>query len=102
RDRTKRPKMAEIAINYSDIAVFTSDNPRTENPKQILDDMTNDLKNDNFIRIENRKEAIFHSINLAKENDIVLIAGKGHETYQEINGERFHFDDREIAKEAMK
>ncbi len=101
RDRYKRPLMAKIALKYSDLAIFTSDNPRTENPEQILNDMTKDLEDENFIRIENRKGAIRRGIQLAQDGDVVLIAGKGHETYQEINGERFHFDDRIIAKEAI-
>src|SRR5690625_4309393 len=102
RDRSKRPMMAKIVMKYSDFSIFTADNPRTESVTKILDDMTMNLDVGNFVRIESRQEAIFHSINIAKRNDVVLIAGKGHETYQEINGKKFHFDDRQIAKEAIK
>lgn len=101
RDRTKRPLMAEVAVKYSDEAIFTSDNPRTEDPKQILNDMITGLSASNYEVIENRKDAIYEAIDRAEEGDIVLIAGKGHETYQEINGVRYDFDDRVIAKEAI-
>src|SRR5699024_5094662 len=85
RDRTKRPLMAEIAVKYADKAIFTSDNPRTEDPKDILADMVYGLEDDaNYEVIENRKEAIYEIIHRAKKDDIILIAGKGHETYQQI------------------
>lgn len=102
RDRTKRPLMANVATKYSDVAIFTSDNPRTEEPLAILNDMTSGLTAKNYQVIENRKEAIHHAVQLANDGDIILIAGKGHETYQEINGIRYDFDDRVIAKEAIK
>ncbi|GEL75970.1 UDP-N-acetylmuramoyl-L-alanyl-D-glutamate--2,6-diaminopimelate ligase [Tenuibacillus multivorans] len=98
RDRTKRPKMADVAMKYSDYTFFTSDNPRTEDPKAILKDMTGHLSGDRFRVITDRKEAIKQAIWSAEKDDIILIAGKGHETYQDINGQRHHFDDREIAK----
>lgn len=101
RDRTKRPLMAKIATKYADTAIFTSDNPRTEDPQSILNDMTESLDDNNYEVIENRRDAIFHSIQLAHAGDIVLIAGKGHETYQEINGVKYDFDDRMVAKEAI-
>ncbi|MFD1360247.1 UDP-N-acetylmuramoyl-L-alanyl-D-glutamate--2,6-diaminopimelate ligase [Lentibacillus salinarum] len=101
RDKTKRPLMASIALKYADQAILTSDNPRTENPMAILDDMTAGLQDRNYLVIENRREAIFHAINLAEKGDIILIAGKGHETYQEIGHTRHHFDDREVAQEAI-
>src|SRR5690625_1497084 len=101
RDRTKRPLMANVAVNNSDLAIFTSDNPRTEEPSAILNDMVTGLEAENFEVIENRKAAIYHAVNLADEGDIILIAGKGHETYQEIHGVRYDFDDRKIAKEAI-
>jgi len=101
RDRTKRPLMAQAALDYSDWAIFTSDNPRTEDPMQILRDMTEGIKGDHYEVIENRREAIFRAIELAETSDVVLIAGKGHETYQEINGIRYDFDDRIVAKEAL-
>lgn len=102
RDRKKRPLMAKVATKYSDLAVFTSDNPRTEEPAAILKDMTDGLMDSNYRVIENRKEAIQYAINQADTGDIVLIAGKGHETYQEINGIRYDFDDRVVAKEAIR
>lgn len=99
RDKAKRPIMAAIAGKYSDKVILTSDNPRNEAPSEILADMktgiTEEIKN-KFLVIENRKEAIRTAIFMAKENEIVLVAGKGHETYQEIKGVRHHFDDREI------
>jgi len=101
RDRTKRPLMAEAALRYSDYAIFTSDNPRTEDPQAILQDMTASLTEEHYEVIESRKEAIGRAIELAKPGDVVLIAGKGHETYQEINGVRYDFDDRLVAKEAI-
>lgn len=101
RDRSKRPLMANIAIQYGDLAIFTSDNPRTEDPKAILNDMTEHLTVNNFEVIENRRDAIYRAVNLAAEGDIILIAGKGHETYQEINGVRYDFDDRIVAREAI-
>lgn len=97
RDRTKRPKMADASIKYSQVSLFTSDNPRTEDPKHILKDMTGHLSGDEFKVIIDRKEAIKEAIWTAKKGDIILIAGKGHETYQEINGKKQHFDDREVA-----
>lgn len=102
RDKTKRPLMAEVAVKYADLAIFTTDNPRTENPKNILNDMINGIKQDNYEVIADRKQAINHAISLAKENDVILIAGKGHETYQEINGVRYDFDDRLVAIDAIK
>lgn len=101
RDRTKRPLMAQAALDYSDWTIFTSDNPRTEDPKQILQDMTSGITGDHFEVIENRKEAIERAIQLASSGDVILIAGKGHETYQEINGVRYDFDDRLVAKNAI-
>ncbi len=102
RDKTKRPQMANIATTLSNQVIFTSDNPRSENPEQIIADMEAgvEMQNSNkFLSISNRKEAIKIAARLAKKNDIVLIAGKGHEKYQEINGIRNDFDDMKIAKE---
>jgi UDP-N-acetylmuramoyl-L-alanyl-D-glutamate--2,6-diaminopimelate ligase len=103
RDRLKRPTMAKIAVDHSDITIFTSDNPRTEDPNMILLEMVDGVQADstNFYCIEDRKEAIQFALQKAKKNDIVLIAGKGHETYQEINGVRYAFDDREVVKSAI-
>lgn len=104
RDKSKRPKMAQIATSFSDKVILTSDNPRSEDPKQILEDMRAGIpksKERNVMVIEDRKEAIRTACNLAASGDILMVAGKGHETYQEINGERHHFDDREILKELL-
>ncbi|MBP9991436.1 MAG: UDP-N-acetylmuramoyl-L-alanyl-D-glutamate--2,6-diaminopimelate ligase [Bacteroidales bacterium] len=98
RDKTKRPEMAQIAARKSDRLILTSDNPRTEDPNDILNDMESGLSNEekcNTVRITDRRQAIRTAVMMAKENDIILIAGKGHEKYQEINGVRHHFDDRE-------
>jgi len=100
RDKTKRPEMAQIAADGSDKLVLTSDNPRTEQPESILDDMEAGLTAEQLsrtVRITDRHQAIRTACMLAKEGDIVLIAGKGHETYQEVNGVRNHFDDVEEA-----
>lgn len=102
RDRTKRPVMAEAACEYSDKAIFTSDNPRSEDPVQIIKDMEEGLSaaaRRKYISIVDRKEAIKTAISLAKPEDIILIAGKGHEKYQEIKGVRNQFDDKEVVKE---
>ncbi|WP_067728303.1 UDP-N-acetylmuramoyl-L-alanyl-D-glutamate--2,6-diaminopimelate ligase [Oceanobacillus damuensis] len=103
RDRSKRPLMAKIALTYADHAIFTSDNPRTENPQQILDDMTSGLdeSDGSFEVIEDRKDAIKQAVNYAKDEDIILIAGKGHETYQVIGHTKYDFDDREVARTAI-
>lgn len=101
RDKTKRPVMAEIAERYSDIVIATSDNPRTEDPTEILKDVERGFKNNKYLLEIDRAKAIFKGIELAQTDDIVLIAGKGHETYQIIGREKIHFDDREIAREAI-
>lgn len=103
RDRGKRPLMASIAAKYADQAIFTSDNPRTEDPKRILEDMVNglDTATDNYEVIVDRKAAIKRAIDYAEADDIILIAGKGHETYQIVGHEKHDFDDREIAREAI-
>jgi len=103
RDKSKRPLMAEISEKYADRVVVTTDNPRTENPEKIIQDvLTGFSAGFNPEIIISRKDAILQTIRSASDDDIVLIAGKGHETYQEVNGERFHFDDREIARAALK
>lgn len=104
RDKTKRPIMGEIAGSNAAYTVITSDNPRTENPKEIVKEIEEGIKKTKgkYVVIVDRKKAIEHAIKMAKRNDLVLIAGKGHETYQEVNGVHNHFDDREVAKEAMK
>ncbi len=102
RDKAKRPLMAKVALLNSDYVVLTSDNPRTENPNSILDDMwigVAEMNNGNIERLTDRKEAIKKAIELASERDIVVVAGKGHEDYQEINGVKYPFDDSKIIKE---
>lgn len=101
RDRTKRPKMAAIALKYADKVIFTSDNPRTENPQAILEDMVRGQKDSHYEIIIDREKAIYHAVNLASANDVVLIAGKGHETYQIIGHTKYDFDDKEIARNAI-
>lgn len=101
RDKTKRPLMAEVALKYADHAIFTSDNPRTEDPIAILDDMTKNASKTNFEVITNRKKAIHRAVQYAEKDDIVLVAGKGHETYQQIGLIKHDFDDREVVKEAI-
>ena len=98
RDKTKRPKMAHIASQLSNQAIFTSDNPRTENPQTILDEMEIGVAPENYkktLTVLDRKQAIKTACKLSQTGDIILIAGKGHENYQEINGIRSHFDDLE-------
>ncbi|MCZ0755531.1 UDP-N-acetylmuramoyl-L-alanyl-D-glutamate--2,6-diaminopimelate ligase [Anoxybacillus sp. J5B_2022] len=102
RDRTKRPLMAQIAVRYADVAIFTSDNPRSERPEAILKDMESGVEGELYISIVDRKEAIRYAIQQAQEGDVILIAGKGHETYQIIGEQVLHFDDRLVAREAMK
>lgn len=102
RDRLKRPQMAQVALKYAKKAIFTTDNPRTENPQTILQDMTKDIKQTHYRVIVDRKTAIKQAIDLAKAEDVVLIAGKGHETYQEIGLTKYDFDDRKVAREAIK
>jgi UDP-N-acetylmuramoyl-L-alanyl-D-glutamate--2,6-diaminopimelate ligase len=101
RDRTKRPLMAKIACQYSTDPIFTSDNPRSEDPIVILKDMEEGVPGENYLVIPDRKEAIFTAVHKAVEGDVILIAGKGHETYQIIGKEVHDFDDRLVAKEAI-
>lgn len=104
RDRKKRPLMTGLAQRLSDKAIYTSDNPRTESLQQIFDDMKMGINSDiqNFHFIESREEAIKTAVNISLENDIILVAGKGHEDYQIIGAEKFHFDDREILEKYLK
>jgi UDP-N-acetylmuramoyl-L-alanyl-D-glutamate--2,6-diaminopimelate ligase len=102
RDRTKRPIMGEVSCEHSDKVIFTSDNPRSEDPQQILNEMETGLSSAakrKYVSIVDRKQAIKTAVNMAGAEDIVLIAGKGHEKYQEIKGVKHHFDDKEVLKE---
>ncbi len=102
RDSTKRAEMARIAYENSTMAIFTSDNPRHENPEEILRQMIEGVQGmKRWIKITDRAEAIRTAVMMSKEGEIILIAGKGHETYQIIGDERVHFDDREVAREAI-
>lgn len=101
RDKTKRPIMGEIASRLSKRVIVTSDNPRFEEPMDIITDILKGIDNDNFEVIENREEAIKKVITMSEENSVILIAGKGHETYQEIKGIRNHFSDKEVAEKYL-
>ncbi len=101
RDRAKRPLMAKAASRYSDIVILTSDNPRSEDPQQILKDAAKGISGVSFATIEDRKEAIQRAIEGAQAKDVVLIAGKGHETYQEFADRTIDFDDRLIARHCV-
>ena len=102
RDKTKRPIMGGIAEKYSDIVIVTSDNPRTEDPEEIIKDIVVGLTKENHIIEIHREKAIEKAISLAEKNDIILIAGKGHENYQVIGREKIHFDDKEEVIKAIK
>ncbi|WP_242133539.1 UDP-N-acetylmuramoyl-L-alanyl-D-glutamate--2,6-diaminopimelate ligase [Aestuariivivens marinum] len=105
RDKTKRPKMGNIASTLSTKVIFTSDNPRNEVPETIIEDIERGVEPQNFkkvVSITDRRQAIKTACQIANANDIILIAGKGHETYQEIKGQRFDFDDFKIVKEYLK
>ncbi|MGI6092584.1 MAG: UDP-N-acetylmuramoyl-L-alanyl-D-glutamate--2,6-diaminopimelate ligase [Veillonellaceae bacterium] len=107
RDRTKRPIMGALAVQYADVIIATSDNPRTEDPDTILDEIETGIISSNkdnklYRRISDRKKAIYAAISIAAKDDIVIIAGKGHETYQILKDKTISFDDREIAREAIR
>lgn len=104
RDQTKRPLMAQIAAKYADQAIFTSDNPRTEDPDKIVSDMIAGLNENvhNYKIIMDRSKAITDAINMAEKDDVILIAGKGHETYQQIGHTKYDFDDYKVAEEAIR
>ena len=104
RDRSKRPVMGNIASEMSNKIIFTSDNPRTESPTAIISEMEAGVEPQNtkkILSIENREQAIKTACQLAVDNDIILVAGKGHETYQETNGERVDFDDFKMVKDLL-
>ena len=99
RDKTKRPEMSQAALRYTDRLIITSDNPRTEDPLTIIKEMEAGVaveQRSKVLSIADRKEAIRVAYQLAKPGDIIVVAGKGHEKYQEVNGIRHHFDDKEI------
>ena len=102
RDKGKRPLMAQEAVKQSDKVILTSDNPRDEEPQAIIDDMMaglNATQKKKVLTIVDRKEAIRTACMMAQKGDVVLVAGKGHENYQEINGVKHHFDDHEVLHE---
>jgi len=103
RDRVKRPIMGEIAGRFSDYLVVTSDNPRTEDPFAIIEAIVEGVKRSGceYITIENRKDAILYALTHAEKDDVIILAGKGHENYQEINGVKHHFDEKEIVAELL-
>jgi UDP-N-acetylmuramoyl-L-alanyl-D-glutamate--2,6-diaminopimelate ligase len=101
RDKTKRPKMGKVAIELSDYAIITNDNPRSEDPKDIIRDIKRGIRKSNFCVIPKRRDAIKKSLSLAEAGDIVLVAGKGHEDYQIIKDRIMHFDDREVVRECL-
>lgn len=101
RDRTKRPLMGRIACKYSDLVYVTSDNPRTEDPERIIDDIVGNIDKNNYIRTADRTQAIKAAIVEAEPGDTVLIAGKGHERYQILGTDKIHYDEREIVKQIL-
>ena len=103
RDSSKRPLMGEVSGRIADYTIITSDNPRTEEPNEIIKQIENGIKKTNgkYICIENRREAIKMAIKTANKKDLILLAGKGHEPYQEINGVNYPFDERIIVKEII-
>jgi len=107
RDRTKRPLMGMVAARLSDIVIVTSDNPRSEDPLRIIEEVKRGAEsetrqsNARLVTVVDRREAILEAVRLAAPNDVVLIAGKGHEKYQEIGGRTFPFDDVAVAREGL-
>ncbi|OFI07548.1 UDP-N-acetylmuramoyl-L-alanyl-D-glutamate--L-lysine ligase [Clostridium acetireducens DSM 10703] len=101
RDRTKRPIMGKIGSELSDIAVITSDNPRTEDPMLIIEDVIKGIDKENYIVVENRREAIKKAMEIAQKDDVIVVAGKGHEDYQILKDKTIHFDEREVIKELI-
>ncbi len=104
RDRTKRPIMGRLAAEYADVVIVTSDNPRTEDPKFILSEVEAGIleTGKKYEKIIAREDAIKYAISIAVEGDVILIAGKGHETYQILKDRTIHFDDREVARKCIK
>lgn len=101
RDKTKRPKMGKVVSTWADKIIVTSDNPRTEDPNLIIKDILPGIEGKPYLVEADRKNAIFLALSEAKPSDMIVIAGKGHEDYQEINGAKYHFDDREVAREGL-
>lgn len=101
RDKTKRPIMGRIGSDLSDFAVITSDNPRSEEPMSIINDVVSGIEKENYFVIENRKDAIKEAIKMAKKDDVIVIAGKGHEDYQILKDKTIHFDEREVIAEII-
>lgn len=102
RDRTKRPLMGAVASEFSDCVVVTSDNPRYEEPLEIIKDILKGIRKNNYTVQPDRAEAIKEAVSMAEEGDILLVAGKGHEDYQEVRGERRHFSDKEVIREEIR
>jgi UDP-N-acetylmuramoyl-L-alanyl-D-glutamate--2,6-diaminopimelate ligase len=101
RDKTKRPRMGAVVDEYADFSIVTSDNPRKEEPQAIIDDIKPGMRRGNYEVILDRREAIFKAVAMAQPRDIILIAGKGHETYQEFADHTAPFDDAAVAREAL-
>lgn len=99
RDKAKRPIMGNIASRLADFSIITTDNPRSEVPSEIIGEIINGFEGNHYKVVENRKEAIFEGLRISKENDVLLVAGKGHEDYQIIGQEVFHFSDKEVIEE---
>ena len=103
RDKSRRYEMGEVSGKYSDFSIITSDNPRTEDPQAIINDIIEGINRTDgeYIDIVDRKEAIRFAIMNAKEGDVIILAGKGHEDYQEINGVKHHMDERDLIREIL-
>ena len=104
RDKTKRPIMGSIAEHFADFVIVTSDNPRSEDPRAIIDDILEGMRDSRtpYKVIENRIEAIKYAVSIAQPGDIIVLAGKGHETYQILKNGTIHLDEREVVAEALK
>jgi UDP-N-acetylmuramoyl-L-alanyl-D-glutamate--2,6-diaminopimelate ligase len=101
RDKAKRPKMGAVVSRLADFAILTSDNPRGEEPADIIKDILKGIDKDNYKVVEEREAAIKEALSMARSGDIILIAGKGHETYQIAKGNKMPFDDREVVRQCL-